>query len=1264
MTIPTSRMPKLSTHNHKSMGKGKKSVLTKHQEHVRLACNTAEYNDPMILSSNIPCNELADASTLATTALLSTTTTTTTESGSALLNNRIANAVSSISHATRLSLNCSAFLVECFFEGAKYGTQTGLDISRRALVAAVSSARDIHRRTLLSSDDTSNGGQNEQQNVMSTVDDPFYQVLDKYTNLGIYYIHSAFSLAELFTLTGVHLTASTITQGLRAADESVRIIDGLFGSTELENNMTGGQVDPAVERLAKAGTIRTMAGILRALMAYACLQAVTWRRRRLDSVAVLIHECEVIDGVCQSSSGRANERTIVTSVESYEENCISNNACGTANGSMHIDDCSNLSNASFVTCAYGEMDDDASIMTTTTVMEQEILWELESMVNDLAANTNDGAPNGINTEMTTTKTTTTTTTTKTMKTKKAAAAPSQDTHNNLSGGTYRKQTISRRVSLEDLCGSDTKYANDEHSIHVTEATQDTEIHTSADHKSATIRHRRRRTSVTSMASVQGQALSGNNTSYNDDSAMESSVVVEELPEDFEIVPSQHDYTPCLQISSKQPQVLEPSDNESNSVDTSIIEYLHDDHDKLVNVDAQSKSDNSRSLRGLGNLLGSVNSAFAKKTKKVRVKMGGNKLTSSNTAVTSNDDNQADTSRSKGKHAKVLPSNRKELLPTITSKSTNDDVSDRQCQSDARATTIENDRQLVVKPPLAVERTSNPTHAAGSTNTAQRKPAFPQMSLINSAQRFMHYASAAYGPGFLNLLGMARHQPLQHLDSNHPANHAAFARHIGIPLSDVVHSSYTRAHGAPLLNLEPQMHSLVNYVCIDRVAKAIVLTLRGTLGLSDILTDLTCSYAELTLNGRRYHTHSGMLESARLLADPNSEVAQQVMMALRREPNFGLIICGHSLGGGVAALLALLWSEVAPNTESNDDDDGNTNTDTAWPPSRRFVTAASSPLPTGRPIRCFAYASPCVADTSLLKYARGLVTTIVHGHDIVPTLSLGVLHDFKAISVSLYAEHKLAEDIIARCIGLRNANPSDDAASSKLKKQPSNPSEPGMLKRAQTMPNHISMSSTSRNNANSKMFDGNQRQLDQADWYWSLIKTLQADMTARKLYPPGDVYVVESSQEHYLEKGDDKPRNCIRARMMHVLRVEERFGELIFAKRMLSDHAPTGYERCLDALASDNKSSLDVSTTDDRSLLVVSDNRPKAHTMPVAVSRMESQALPHPSSSSTDLHAINDYSMCMEDVEMLDADVRPLHSKGDANYVHCTATLLKPELPPR
>src|SRR6185369_4119977 len=51
----------------------------------------------------------------------------------------------------------------------------------------------------------------------------------------------------------------------------------------------------------------------------------------------------------------------------------------------------------------------------------------------------------------------------------------------------------------------------------------------------------------------------------------------------------------------------------------------------------------------------------------------------------------------------------------------------------------------------------------------------------------------------------------------------------------------------VLSLEaPKIHPLVHYLCVDHRSRAVVLTLRGTLGLSDVLTDLTCDYASLEL----------------------------------------------------------------------------------------------------------------------------------------------------------------------------------------------------------------------------------------------------------------------------------------------------------------------------------------------------------------------------------------------------------------------------------
>lgn len=86
-------------------------------------------------------------------------------------------------------------------------------------------------------------------------------------------------------------------------------------------------------------------------------------------------------------------------------------------------------------------------------------------------------------------------------------------------------------------------------------------------------------------------------------------------------------------------------------------------------------------------------------------------------------------------------------------------------------------------------------------------------------------------------------------------------------------------------------------------------------------------------------------------------------------------------------------------------------------STSFVTSFSSDLPPGRPISCFTYGVPCVASLDLVKYCHGLVVSTVHNYDIVPTLSLGVLRDFKSMAMGFYAEQGVCEEIVGRVIGL-------------------------------------------------------------------------------------------------------------------------------------------------------------------------------------------------------------------------------------------------------
>ncbi len=144
-------------------------------------------------------------------------------------------------------------------------------------------------------------------------------------------------------------------------------------------------------------------------------------------------------------------------------------------------------------------------------------------------------------------------------------------------------------------------------------------------------------------------------------------------------------------------------------------------------------------------------------------------------------------------------------------------------------------------------------------------AFPQAHLVENLRRFMRYSSAAYGQNFMRILGIGSLDYFFPDTSKHHANVWAFAHHVGIPVDCILLNSFSEAQ--PLFT--EQMSPLVNYVAVDDAAKAVVLTCRGTMGLSDILTDLTCDYETIAVEGGRsdkhYQVHSGMLASTRRCA---------------------------------------------------------------------------------------------------------------------------------------------------------------------------------------------------------------------------------------------------------------------------------------------------------------------------------------------------------------------------------------------------------------
>lgn len=92
-----------------------------------------------------------------------------------------------------------------------------------------------------------------------------------------------------------------------------------------------------------------------------------------------------------------------------------------------------------------------------------------------------------------------------------------------------------------------------------------------------------------------------------------------------------------------------------------------------------------------------------------------------------------------------------------------------------------------------------------------------------------------------------------------------------------------------------MAPIINYVAVDHSISAIVLSCRGSLGLSDILVDLLCDYETIPIPDGdpacTYQAHTGIWNSATMMQ--RGTVHDTIRDALESFPSYGLVLCGHS-----------------------------------------------------------------------------------------------------------------------------------------------------------------------------------------------------------------------------------------------------------------------------------------------------------------------------------------------------------------------------------
>ena len=205
--------------------------------------------------------------------------------------------VSNLSVIARVSLKAAAFFIEVILEAVKNSTGMTLGITRRALISAVGTPRAVHSLATGEIWDAKATGRSLQALTPS-----FLSILDKYTAVGIYLIHHTFTLTELFAMSTFSLVGTTLTAGLAAADESVRTIDGIFGSNETSRALASfitlvrGEVNND-SRFANDSTVSILNKLTKAVTAFAVLQNSTYKRSAKSMKMRVIYDCTVLGEV-------------------------------------------------------------------------------------------------------------------------------------------------------------------------------------------------------------------------------------------------------------------------------------------------------------------------------------------------------------------------------------------------------------------------------------------------------------------------------------------------------------------------------------------------------------------------------------------------------------------------------------------------------------------------------------------------------------------------------------------------------------------------------------------------------------------------------------------------------------------------------------------------------------------------------------------------------------------------------------------------------
>ncbi|CAM4705963.1 unnamed protein product [Leuciscus chuanchicus] len=184
--------------------------------------------------------------------------------------------------------------------------------------------------------------------------------------------------------------------------------------------------------------------------------------------------------------------------------------------------------------------------------------------------------------------------------------------------------------------------------------------------------------------------------------------------------------------------------------------------------------------------------------------------------------------------------------------------------------------------------------------------------------------------------------------------------LGCHFSSILQSTGLQYRDFIHISFHNQIYEIPFFVALDHKREAVLVAVRGTLSLKDVLTDLSAECENISVEGvsGTCYAHKGISQAAHYIYKKlvNDGILSQ---AFNIAPEYKLVITGHSLGAGTASLLAVLLHNTHPTLE------------------------------------CFAFSPPGgLMSKALADYSKQFVVSVVLGKDLVPRLSIPNMEDLK------------------------------------------------------------------------------------------------------------------------------------------------------------------------------------------------------------------------------------------------------------------------------